>query len=689
MELRDYVRVLRRGWAVVLAITLVGVALGVGLTLLTTKVYQANAQVFVSSYTVQSTSSQDGLNTSSLQARVSGAYPDLATAPEMLAAVLANKQVTDRLDKTDTTLSASDLKKKISADVAANSFVVSLHVQDTNAETAALLANALTDAYVNLVPNFYEQQVPTTITQADGTVKAGPPNPAVQMRVTQEATVPAGPIKPNKIINIGVGFVIGLLVGVGVALMREILDNTVKGASDFEELGIPLLAQVVFDKRAARTPIAFRGDAHSPRSEAYRQLRTNLQFVDIDNPPRIISITSAVPGEGKSSTAINLAAALAEAGSRVCLIEADLRRPSIAKALGLVSDVGFTTAVIGKAPIETVLQNAGKNLAVLTCGPIPPNPSELLLSKHAKQVIYDIADKVDYVIIDTPPLLPVTDGAEISTIADATLLVHRAARTTRDQAARSLEALEKVGRRPVGVILNMVTRGGGGGRYDYEYGYYYSAYRPRKDADAGTPAAADGEVAAPARPATNDPFGTGEALDAPRDERISSARDGERRRRGARHRGAGAATSAAPATPSPATEDLPVAPAGATDDDSFMPVDAEVTDAPNDTDAFAPVDDTDIVDAEIVGGDAAPHSNGVPRSSDREPVATDDDTLDALDDAYDYDDYYDEDPTETFAPVPDTQARPDATEVSLEDRANGRSDASGDRAGRRGRRGRR
>ena len=137
-----------------------------------------------------------------------------------------------------------------------------------------------------------------------------------------------------------------------------------------------------------------------------------------------------------------------------------------------------------------MLQNAGRNLAVLTCGPIPPNPSELLLSQHAKQVIFDIADKVDYVVIDTPPLLPVTDGAEISTIADATLLVHRAARTTRDQAARSLEALEKVGRRPVGVILNMVTRGGGG-RYDYEYGYYYAAYRPdTKDARRLHPAVA-------------------------------------------------------------------------------------------------------------------------------------------------------------------------------------------------------
>jgi capsular exopolysaccharide synthesis family protein len=158
------------------------------------------------------------------------------------------------------------------------------------------------------------------------------------------------------------------------------------------------------------------------------------------------------------------------------LIEADLRRPSIAAMLGLVADVGFTTVVIGKAPVETVLQNAGRNLAVLTSGPVPPNPSELLLSQHAKQVIFDIAAKVDFTIIDTPPLLPVADGAELATVAHGMILVHRAGKTTRDQALRAMEALDKVGKKPIGVVLNMVTRQGG--KYDYEYGYSYTAYRP-------------------------------------------------------------------------------------------------------------------------------------------------------------------------------------------------------------------
>ena len=185
-------------------------------------------------------------------------------------------------------------------------------------------------------------------------------------------------------------------------------------------------------------PIAFRGDPHSVRSEAYRQLRTNLQFVNVDHAPRIIAVTSAIPGEGKTTTALNLAAALAEAGHRVCLIEADLRRPTIAKTLGLVADVGFTTVLIGQSTVEAALQNVGRNFAVLTSGPVPPNPSELLISEQARHVIEAVIAQTDYTIIDTAPLLPVTDGAEVAALADATVVVHRAGKTTRDQAGRSV-----------------------------------------------------------------------------------------------------------------------------------------------------------------------------------------------------------------------------------------------------------
>jgi capsular exopolysaccharide synthesis family protein len=254
---------------------------------------------------------------------------------------------------------------------------------------------------------------------------------------------------------------------------------------------------VPFDKRTTKVPVAFRGDPHSGRSEAYRQIRTNMQFVDVDNPPRVIAVTSAISNEGKSMTAINLAVALAETGARVCLVGADLRKPTLAESLGLVADVGLTTVLIGKAPIESVLQDAGRNLRVLTSGPVPPNPSELLISAHAREVIREIAAQFDFTIIDSAPLLPVTDGAEVAALADATLLVVRSGKTTRDQAARAIEALAKVGERPVGVVLNMVTRTRGG--YDTEYGYYYSEYRPRDPQTAGPGQPSCAAHASPAR----------------------------------------------------------------------------------------------------------------------------------------------------------------------------------------------
>jgi capsular exopolysaccharide synthesis family protein len=468
VDLRDYVRILRKSWALILAFVVLGVAAGVALTLATTKEYEASAQLFV--YVPGSTDNLGG-NATYAQQQVQS-LTTYATNDQVVAGALnaAKKQ-----PKILGNMSPTQVRDNVSADAPLNKTLINVHVTDTDAARATLLANSLATYMTSYLPR-------RVLTDAQG-------RSVITVNISHAATVPGSPIKPNKVLNIGLGLVVGLLIGVGVAVLREVLDNTVKGPGDFEEMNVPVLGLVPFDKRTPRSPIAFRSDPHSGRSEAYRQLRTNLQFVDVDNPPRIIAVTSAIPGEGKTTTAINLAAALAEAGARVCLVEADLRRPSIAKALGLVGDVGFTTVVIGKAPVETVLQNAGRNLAVLTSGPIPPNPSELLISRHARQVIAELSRNVDFTIIDTPPLLPVADGAEVATMADATLLVHRSSKTTRDQAARSIQALDKVGRHPVGVILNMVTRAAG--KYDYEYSYYTS-YRPDRGDGKGAHSAANG-----------------------------------------------------------------------------------------------------------------------------------------------------------------------------------------------------
>ncbi len=477
MELRDFIRILRKGWPLVLACIVLGTTIGVILTATTTTVYQANVQVFVATSSTDSATQLEQGNTFT-QDRVQS-YTSIANSPAVVGPVI---------DRLGLHLTQPQLAGKINADAPQNKVLINLHVTDHNPQQAARLANAVAAQFNTVVQN-------TEQTGADG-------KPVVKLTVIHPATVPGSPTKPSKLIDIGLGLLVGVLVGLGLVVLRDVLDNTVKSPADFEPLGVPVLGFVPFDKRTIRTPIAFRGDAHSARSEAYRQVRTNLQFVNVDHAPRVIAVTSAVPGEGKTTTALNLAAALAEGGFRVCLIEADLRRPSLAQALGLLSEVGFTTALIGKAPVETVLQNAGRNLSVLTSGPVPPNPSEVLISEQAKSLIRQVADQVDYTIIDTAPLLPVADGAEIAAQADATLVVHRAGKTTRDQAERSVEALAKVGEKPVGVILNMITRGRG--HYDYEYGYYYAAYRSQHRHV--QPAAPNGPEEPPERPHDEQPL---------------------------------------------------------------------------------------------------------------------------------------------------------------------------------------
>jgi capsular exopolysaccharide synthesis family protein len=456
VDLRDYLRILRRGWPVVLACVVLGIAAGTGISLATTKVYQANVQVFVA---VSSSSSPTDLANGNnfAQNRVQS-YTSIANDPDVTRAVVQQLKLT---------ITPQQLADKITADAPLNKVLINLHVTDTDPHVAARIANAVANVFGRVVEA-------TEQTTSDG-------KSVVKLTVIHPATVPGSPIKPNKKLNLGLGLIVGLLVGVGIVVLRDVLDSTVKGPEHFEKIGMPVLGMVPLDKRTMRSPIAFRGDPHSVRSEAYRQLRTNLQFVNVDNAPRVIAVTSAIPGEGKTTTAMNLAAALAEAGNRVCLIEADLRRPTIAKSLGLVADVGFTTVLIGQSSVTDALQNAGRNLAVLTSGPVPPNPSELLISEHARAVIKSVMELVDYTIIDTAPLLPVTDGAEVAAMADATVVVHRVGRTTRDQADRSVLALEKVGERPVGVVLNMVSRSGGGEGHAYQYYYSYRPNRPGHD----------------------------------------------------------------------------------------------------------------------------------------------------------------------------------------------------------------
>ena len=243
---------------------------------------------------------------------------------------------------------------------------------------------------------------------------------------------------------------------------------------------------ITTDQQAVKQPPeeALAGTSHW--AESFRVLRTNMQYVEVDHDQKVFAITSSVPGEGKTTTAINLALTLALTNQRVALVECDLRRPLIAKRLGIDGAVGTTSVLIGKVAMHEALQTVGDGkLQVLACGPIPPNPSELLQSKAMENLLTQLREEFDIVLLDAPPLLPVTDAALLAAETDGALVVVRHGKTTKDQLTHALERLEAVDAKPLGLVFNMVpARRAGGGSYSYTYSYDYSS-RPARGSDEG------------------------------------------------------------------------------------------------------------------------------------------------------------------------------------------------------------
>jgi capsular exopolysaccharide synthesis family protein len=453
MNLREYLRIAARHWWLILAGGALGLATGFGIVLTSAKEYTASAQIFVAT-AAAADSSQLAAGNTFTEARVQS-YVSIASSPRVTEPVIHDLNLP---------VTPTQLASQISASARVNTVLLDITVHDRSPDQAARLANAVATQFSRVV--------------ADLEDTSGSGRSPVKLTVTRPATVPTAASSPRVTLDLTLGLLVGVVLGLGSAVLRKTLDSSVASPDDLEQTAeAPVLAVVGFDKRASREPIALRADAHGPRAEAFRQLRTNLQFINIDQRPRVIAVTSPLPAEGKTSTALNLAATLAEAGFSVCLVEADLRKPGLAATLGLIGDVGLTTVLVGKATVEQVTQNARPNLAVITSGPIPPNPSELLLSAQTGSVLQQIAQKADYTVIDSAPLLPVADGAETAALADATLLVVRSGKTTRHQVRQAVEVMAKVNKRPMGTLLNMARSSGPD---SYLYTHYY-AYRQSHD----------------------------------------------------------------------------------------------------------------------------------------------------------------------------------------------------------------
>ncbi|WP_249666169.1 polysaccharide biosynthesis tyrosine autokinase [Nocardioides faecalis] len=323
-----------------------------------------------------------------------------------------------------------------------------------------------------LLAQSYAEQLSELVSELER--PAGAREAPVKASIVDTASLDTDPVNPKPKQNIALGIVAGLLLGVGIAILRSVFDTRVRSADDIAAvIDRPVLGVIGFDPQSQSVPLVTDIPSHAPRAEAFRVLRTNLQFVDVDKQRRVFVITSAVPGEGKTSTAVNLAISLAQGGSKTLLVEADLRRPRAAQKLGLDGSIGVTTVLVGSIGWQDALINhASSGLDLLAAGAIPPNPAELIQSRAMGDLLESLRAQYDVVIVDAPPLLPVADAALLAASADGAILVARHGRTTRDQLSHAWERLDAVDAKVVGVVLNMVK--GTSEKHGYGYGYGYA-----------------------------------------------------------------------------------------------------------------------------------------------------------------------------------------------------------------------
>jgi capsular exopolysaccharide synthesis family protein len=460
VDLRDYARVLRKRWLPVVVCLLLAVAVAAGLSQRQTPKYESTTQLFVSTSGSQSSAS-DALDGSLFsEARVKS-YADIVGGPLLASAVAKDL---------GGSLTTKHVQDDISATAVPNTVLLTVNVVDSSPSTAQLIAADIGNRFPTLA-----QQIEAPTARGTSPIK---------LSVVKPASTPGGPVSPKTERNLILAFIVGLLLGVGIAILRESLDNTVKLPSDVQALnGRSTLGLIGFDSDAPKHPLILAQDPHSKRAEAFRQLRTNLQYVDVDKEPRSIVITSSLPDEGKSTTACNLAISIAQTGARVLLVEADLRRPKAAEYLGLDGTIGLTTVLVGRVALEHAVQNWGNILDVLPSGAVPPNPSELLGSRNMEELLARMEKAYDIVIIDTPPMLPVTDAAVLATKAAGAIIIVRHGKTKRDHLRRSVEALEAVGGNLLGCVLNRTPRRGPESQnYSGDYYRYGSGRRGKRKA---------------------------------------------------------------------------------------------------------------------------------------------------------------------------------------------------------------
>lgn len=445
MGLRDYVKVARRYWKSITVLTLAITLAGMAWSVLQPRKYASEASAVVLAVGTDNVSSL--LQGDTLAKARAKSYKSMA----------ASRVVADNVrSSTGLELSSDALLKAVSVNVPLDTAEIFIRAESSDPVTAQKIADGWVSELGKLVR---DRETAAASTQA-----TTPAIPRVSLVPLDAATVPTAPVTPGVAISTLFGFAIGLLLGYASALLRNHLDRRLRSVEDIENLCLlPVVGTLPTEqklKTVNKLPGGVTSSAGSAQqspafAESLREVRTNLAFLDVDNPPRVIVVSSSTSGEGKSTVAANLAATMAVAGEKVIVVDGDLRHPTLAKMFDVVPGVGITDILTGKAELDDVLQQRSDlpNLSILGAGRIPPNPSELLSSHAMKHLVESLAGR-GTVIIDAPPLLPVTDAVLLTRIADGAIIIVRSGKTTSDQLRKALGNLRKVNATILGTLLN-------------------------------------------------------------------------------------------------------------------------------------------------------------------------------------------------------------------------------------------
>lgn len=529
MELRDYLNVIRARKGIIIASALIVALTALAVSLIQPKTFAAEAKVLISEKDTGA-------------ALLGNIVPELSSQPERaLQTQLALVGIRPIAEATIRQLNLQEspevFVKHVTVSAEGQTNILTVHAEAATPERAARIANVVAAQYVSWSRDLRRKSLKeaadevqrrldvaqnqilelgkkiqdsgktdqlsaelqiatgayTTLAEKLETLKINQQLETGAATVVEPAAVDTKAVAPKPVRNTAIGLVMGLVFGLGIALVSEYLDNTIRSTDEAERVfGASVLGTIPVDqveKGDSRRLVIVEAPG-SAAAEAYRVVRNSLDFINFQGDMKTIVVTSAAPGEGKSTVSANLASALANAGKRVVLVSCDFRRSTTQEFFKVNNFIGLSDVLLGAHSLKAALQRPGDSqLLVLTAGKMPPNPSELLGSSKMKEIIDSLEEWADWVIIDTPPLLAVADPAAVSRWADGVLLVSQAGVSTRDAGRKAAELLQKSGARVIGVVVWGLDEGRAG-RYGYYgsnqyYSHYYSQGGGKKGSDSG------------------------------------------------------------------------------------------------------------------------------------------------------------------------------------------------------------